>query len=317
MPAGSAGRPVNHSMTALIHTGFRNSSQYNPLIPRHSDVPAFQGTSLSHPSEIYPDILYSLHILTAAPLLPYSYMLVIRTHLEKMGFRITEAVNGKEAIIKYAENDIDLIFMDIHMPEMNGYEATRKIREFEAGKKRAPIIALTADAFRDDRDKCLSEGMDFYLAKPFRPEEIVKVIRRFMPDRSKPVNRDYLSADHQIKQLRIFDRDGFMDRISGNITTYNDVIALFLEKFPKQLSVLSSLIEKQDLKGICRQSHSMQGMCLTLGAEILADVAQKIEDIAGHNGSIEEIKSLSALSEPAFREFCREAGNGFSRDLSG
>ncbi|HAO22586.1 MAG TPA: hybrid sensor histidine kinase/response regulator [Desulfobacteraceae bacterium] len=246
-------------------------------------------------------------------------MLVIRTHLEKMGFQITEAVNGKEALEKYAGNAIDLIFMDIHMPEMNGIETTRKIREYEAGKKHTPIIALTADAFRDDRDKCISEGMDFYLSKPFRPEEIINVIKRFMSDKSEPVSKDSSDegannysplphADHQIKQLQVFDRNGFMDRINGNITTYDEVIALFLEKFPKQLSVLSSLIEKQDLKGICRQSHSMQGSYLTLGAEILADFAQKIEYIARHNGSIEEIIVLSASLEPAFRAFCEEAG---------
>ncbi|OQX00185.1 MAG: hypothetical protein BWK80_62170, partial [Desulfobacteraceae bacterium IS3] len=95
-------------------------------------------------------------------------MLIIRDRLTGMGFHVIEAANGKQAYEKYKENEVILIFMDIHMPEMNGFEATRKIREYEAGKKHTPIIALTADAFKDDRDKCLSEGMDFYLKKPFR-----------------------------------------------------------------------------------------------------------------------------------------------------
>ncbi|NJL60487.1 MAG: PAS domain S-box protein, partial [Desulfobacteraceae bacterium] len=88
-----------------------------------------------------------LHILVAEDN-PIN-MLVIRTYLAKMGFRIIEAVNGKEAVRKYTENKPDLIFMDIHMPEMNGFEATRKIRTADSADNRhTPIIALTADAFK-------------------------------------------------------------------------------------------------------------------------------------------------------------------------
>ncbi len=243
-------------------------------------------------------------------------MLVIRTHLEKMGFRIIEAVNGKEAVEKYAENQIDLVFMDIHMPEMDGLEATRQIREFEAvtaeytddrDKKPTPIIALTADAFKDDRDKCLSEGMNFFLSKPFRPEEIINVIRLFAPDRSEYADGDS-SSGHQDKHRKVFDREGFLYRIGGNMKISDELLPMFLERFPIDLSVLSSFIEKQDLKEIRLQAHSLKGMCITIGAEVLADIAQKIEDIARHNGSIEEIIALSASLEPAFREFCEEAG---------
>jgi PAS domain S-box-containing protein len=243
-------------------------------------------------------------------------MLVIRTYLTKMGFRIIEAVNGKEAVEKYVGNKPDLVFMDIHMPEMNGYEATRKIREYEAvtadyddgrDKRRTPIIALTADAFRDDKEKCISEGMDFYLSKPFRPEEIISVIQRFVSDKSAPASKD-LSAELRIKPLQVFNRDGFLYRIGGIMSSYDELLSVFFEEFPKQLYSLSAFIEKQDLKEIYRQSHSMKGMCLTIGAEILADLIKKIENIVHHNGSIEDIKSLFALSEPAFREFYMEAG---------
>ena len=237
-------------------------------------------------------------------------MLVIRSHLAKMGFHIIEAVNGKEAVEKYTENAVDLIFMDIHMPEMNGFEATRKIREYEAGNKHTPIIALTADAFSDDKNKCLSEGMDFYLSKPFGPEEIVNVIQRFMSDKSESVSKDSsdVGANNYSPLPQIFDRDGFLYRIGGNTKILDELLPMFIERFPKDLSVLSSFIEKQDLKEIHLQAHSLRGMCLTIGAEVLADFAKKIEHIAHHNGSIEEIKSLSELLAPAFREFCEEAG---------
>jgi len=238
-------------------------------------------------------------------------MLVIRTHLAEKGFRIIEAVNGKEAYKKYCENEIDLVFMDVHMPEMNGYEATRKIREFEAGKKHTRIIALTADAFSGDRDRCLSEGMDFFVAKPFRPEEILSVIRRVMSDKSEPASKDS-SAGPQIKKLQVFDWDGFLCRLNGNKKLCDEMLGKVLEEFPKQLSVLSSLIEKQDMKEIRCQSHSIKGMCLNIGADVFAEQAEKIEHIACNNGKIEEIKFLHASLEPAFKDFCREAGKYLS-----
>lgn len=112
-------------------------------------------------------------------------MLIIKANLTEMGFEVIEAFNGKDAVTKFFDNDIALIFMDIHMPEMNGFEAARKIRESENGKRRTPIIALTADAFKDDRDKCLAEGMDFYLSKPFKQQELFNVIEQFLPDKFK------------------------------------------------------------------------------------------------------------------------------------
>ncbi len=107
-------------------------------------------------------------------------MLIISHLISKMGFTVIKAKDGREAFSMYKENQIDLIFMDIHMPETDGLEATRKIREYENGKKYTPIIALTADAMKGDKEKCLTAGMDDYIAKPFKREEIIEAIKRFM-----------------------------------------------------------------------------------------------------------------------------------------
>ncbi|MBF0412562.1 MAG: transporter substrate-binding domain-containing protein [Desulfamplus sp.] len=236
-------------------------------------------------------------------------MLVIRTHLAKMGFRVIEAVNGKEAFEKCMEHEMDLVFMDIHMPEMNGIEATHKIREHEAGKKRTPIIALTADAFKEDRDKCLSEGMDFFLVKPFKPEDIIKVIELFAPDRSEPVTGYSVnsSAGLQVRQQAVFDREALLQRVGGDWSLFDKLVPIFLESFQEGISELHSHIAEQDLNGIYLQSHKLKGMCLSIGADILADFAKQIEYIARHNGSIEEIESFFVFLEPAFKEFCEEA----------
>ena len=112
---------------------------------------------------------------------------------------------------------------------------------------------------------------------------------------------------NQDEYLQVFDRDGFLDRIDGNTELYHKMTSMFLEEFPQQLSLLFPLIEKKDLNEIYLRSHCMKGMSLSMGAEVLADFAKKIEEISRQNGSIEEIERLSACLEPAFRDFCKKA----------
>lgn len=103
-----------------------------------------------------------------------------RSLLEKMECEVDVAEDGTEAIEMARHSEYDLIFMDIQMPNLDGYDATRMIRESESGKKRTPIIALTANALEGDKEKCLKAGMDDYLAKPFRGEDIEKVMSQFL-----------------------------------------------------------------------------------------------------------------------------------------
>lgn len=99
--------------------------------------------------------------------------------VQKMGFTVDVAMNGKIAVDKFSQNSYDMILMDIMMPEMDGIEATKIIREIEKNKtpgKRIKIVALTANAMKEDREKCLSSGMDDYLSKPFKPEDLESLL---------------------------------------------------------------------------------------------------------------------------------------------
>lgn len=108
--------------------------------------------------------------------------LVATRFLERRGHHVKVAVNGSEAVRMWEEGSYDAILMDIHMPEMNGFEATRIIREKgEALGRHTPIIAMTANAMQGDREACLAEGMDDYLAKPVRAAELYEVLERFVP----------------------------------------------------------------------------------------------------------------------------------------
>jgi CheY-like chemotaxis protein len=106
-------------------------------------------------------------------------MLLISEVLHRMGFEVIQVSNGKEALERLPHCDPVMIFMDVNMPEMDGYTTTRHIRLMPEPWCRLPIIALTADAMKGDREKCLEAGMNKYISKPFRLEEIDEVLRSY------------------------------------------------------------------------------------------------------------------------------------------
>lgn len=113
-----------------------------------------------------------LHILIAED--DHINQLIALANLRKCGYEVDLAENGKIAVDKFSKNPYDLILMDIQMPEMDGYEATRKIRAMEKADKKVKIIALTTSS---NRAECIDAGMDEYAAKPFRLEELVKKMK--------------------------------------------------------------------------------------------------------------------------------------------
>jgi CheY-like chemotaxis protein len=108
--------------------------------------------------------------------------------LAKLGVEAEVAVNGVEALNRLAAEPFDLVFMDCQMPEMDGFEASRRIRALEAerGAPRLPIIAMTANAMVGDREDCLEAGMDDYVAKPIRAEIVLEVLKRTFPSALLP-----------------------------------------------------------------------------------------------------------------------------------
>jgi CheY-like chemotaxis protein len=106
-------------------------------------------------------------------------MLLITEVLRRMGFEVIQVSNGREALERLPHCEPSIIFMDVNMPEMDGYTTTRHIRQMPEPWCNLPIIALTADAMKGDREKCLEAGMNKYISKPFRLEEIDGVLRDF------------------------------------------------------------------------------------------------------------------------------------------
>ncbi|MES2901123.1 MAG: ATP-binding protein [Pseudomonadota bacterium] len=191
-----------------------------------------------------------LHILLAEDN-PVNQRLALRL-LEKMGHRISVAGNGIDALERATQGGIDLILMDVQMPELDGLSATRRIRQWEAEHGgHLPIIAMTARAMAGDRERCLEAGMDDYLSKPIDSERLRQLVSRFHVEQAGPV-LSWRSA---------------MLRLDGDAALFLELGAMFLDDGPLLLDTLYEALDAGDLPASQRAVHSLQGVLVNFGAQ--------------------------------------------------
>jgi len=153
------------------------------ILERYIDAETIQHHRFPHRANMIKKVTAKFHarILVADDYLDNQDL--ARSLLERMECEVDVAEDGEEALEMFQSGEYDLVFMDVQMPELDGFEATRRIRALEGNRKHTPIIALTANAMEGDREKCLAAGMDDYIAKPFRGEDMETVLLKFLPQR--------------------------------------------------------------------------------------------------------------------------------------
>jgi CheY-like chemotaxis protein/HPt (histidine-containing phosphotransfer) domain-containing protein len=230
--------------------------------------------------------------------------------LKKLGYRADAVANGEEAIKAIQDLPYDLVLMDCQMPEMDGYEATRRIRRGEPAVRNPaiPIIAMTAHAMKGDREVCLAAGMSDYLSKPVRPDELARVLAQWtaaspadfdaeIEDAAETGKDPLPTSPEELKA--ILDHDSLIHRVMGDEDLGRAVIAGFLEDMPKQIDLLKQRLGAGDSPAVCRQAHTIKGAAATVGAGLLCDVAFQMEQ-AGKAGQIDRAADMLPHLEEEF-----------------
>jgi CheY-like chemotaxis protein/HPt (histidine-containing phosphotransfer) domain-containing protein len=205
--------------------------------------------------------------------------------LRKQGHHVDAVANGAEALVSLANIPYDLVFMDVQMPVMDGFQATRQIRDTKSAvlNHSIPVVAMTANAMRGDREKCLDAGMDDYVAKPVTPHMLRQALAKWLPvlDASNPAASAAAAPvappSFAPKDAPVFDRKGMMSRLMGDEELALRVADAFLDDIPVQIAALKTDLKNNDLTSAERQAHTIKGASANLGGELLRAVAFELE----------------------------------------
>ncbi|HPO62083.1 MAG TPA: PAS domain S-box protein [Candidatus Kapabacteria bacterium] len=193
--------------------------------------------------------------------------------------RMIEAINGLEVIEKYQNNRADIILMDVQMPEMDGTEATEFIRKKEIDTdSHIPIIALTAGATKEEREKCIQAGMDDFLTKPIDRASLYKVFEKYLNFVDK--SNSLIETINQIlNNEHSFDKKALLARIDNDIYLLNELVISVIDTLPENLELLGKNILEKNIDLIKKDAHKIKGIALNVCFNRLSVLAKLLEKI--------------------------------------
>ncbi|MBI4990018.1 MAG: response regulator [Rhodocyclales bacterium] len=238
--------------------------------------------------------------------------------LESFGLRVSVAQNGRQALEALAAQAFDVVLMDCQMPEMDGFEATRRIRQREREKgvplpSRQPIVAVTANAIEGDRDRCLAAGMDDYLSKPFNKADLHALLSRWLPQEKAAVAGGPAPAAAHAELRRDEVDAGFVDdavlaRLAalqkpGRMGIVEQVIGLYLDNSSRSLADLQEAMSRRDLAAATPPAHNLKSSSNNVGATGLASLFAVIEH-AARVGDAARAESLLPSAAAGHAQVC-------------
>jgi PAS domain S-box-containing protein len=200
--------------------------------------------------------------------------------LTKWGHSVEVAEDGKQAIRAWEQGDFDLVLMDVQMPEMDGLEATRQIRDRERGTgQHTAIVAMTAHAMTGDREKCLAAGMDGYVSKPVRKQELYEAIVPLIPgvERAEPNSPDGESGEQEATMT--LDLTTALDATDGDVDLLKEVIRAFLDEAPQLAAELEQAVHAGDGDTVQRAAHTIKGAVRLFPDCPVRDAAENLEQM--------------------------------------
>ncbi len=223
--------------------------------------------------------------------------------MHKNGHKISVVENGLLAVEKYKRETYDLILMDVQMPVMDGMQATRNIRQIESKKgTRIPIIALTAHANNTVRERCLAAGMDEYVTKPIRANELYRIVAQLTGNSG--INPPIVE-EKKSQVGRFVDWNQAFETVGGDRQLLVDLIGVFLEQKDNMLNDIGGAISAGNSKDLRRYAHSFKSALRHLGAKSMGMVAEEIETI-GQDDMVEGAREKLYFLENAVKELTVE-----------
>ncbi len=304
----------NELFSAQLLTPLHPSQLYDALIgimAGHA-VPT-AGDEKDHTSIFDPDMArrLPLHILVAEDHATNQRLVLLM--LERLGYRADVAANGLEVLAALERQTYDVILMDVQMPEMDGLETTRQIRGLWPGERGPRIVAMTASVTKDDRRACLNAGMNDYLPKPIRVEELIAALSK-----SSSLDRDGLRTSEAGRAVVAVARDVRTDATSsaaldpsaldslrqlvgGDNANLRELIQSFLDETPPLLINLHNAVQTGDKELLRRAAHTLKSSCRDFGAIRLSELCQQLEALSkagSFKGAAELVARAQAEYEP-------------------
>jgi len=224
---------------------------------------------------------------------------VARRMLEQFGCMVEIAPDGARALELNGRSIFDIIFMDSQMPVMDGYETTREVRRQEGTLRRTPIIALTANAMKGDREKCLKAGMDDYISKPVRKDDFARMLNKYCnPEYKEDAAGTVFSPANEADVLESqFKRETAPYSISKTLKFLDDdsqllaeLIEIFLAEYPIIIGNIEQAVAGNDFKALQALAHKIKGSLANFGADKAVESAMKLESAAKEN-NMEQVNS--------------------------
>lgn len=214
--------------------------------------------------------------------------LVASTILSQHGVVVDEAANGRLAVEKEGANNYDLVLMDISMPEMDGFEATQRIRKHN---KTLPIIALTAHGLPGEAEKCIAAGMNDFLVKPYRENELTGIIVKWL-NKHADLKKENVVTNSKQPQQALYDLTQLKQMSSNNKSFILKMLNLFIKTMPVEISKMESALQQYDMPALKNVAHSIKPTIDNMHITTQKNTIRRIEQLAVANGDRQEIKTL-------------------------
>jgi len=230
--------------------------------------------------------------------------------LEKIGFRADVAANGYEVLEALRKIGYDIVLMDIFMPDMDGIEATQMILQMFNKSLRPKIIAMTANAMQGDKEKCIEAGMDDYISKPVKVEELYEILKKWGGVIYEEKNSELLKIESGQSAMKMIDESKV--ELIKDIKTAEDanffveLLDIYLEGFPQSLASIKHCIEQKNISQLEYYTHKLKGSSLTLGIDFVSEICLRIEASLKSNAPLSDAEILFAELVAKFEIIIKE-----------